>query len=201
MFDDSFRIDNWEKFGVMRRPPVADPILIRPKDGHARVHSGVTATLLASLAFPLPPSSSFPPICCYCRSRMQRCAVLATREFAADYERVRRYYSSRIHARAWQYRGAGQSRRWHGPAVPEGPSRQPGGYVSRQGECAFYLEVKVNREIIVASPRSACCSFSFSPINWVIPLRKIWRSSTANIRFDQAKVYFLKLYSSRSSRR
>lgn len=59
---------------------------------------------------------------------------------AADYEQVRRYCSSRVHARARQHRGAGQSRRWHGSAVPEGPSRQPGRHVPREGEWSLFRD-------------------------------------------------------------
>lgn len=66
--------------------------------------------------------------------RVRRRAVLDSGESAADYEQVRCYCSSRVHARARQHRGTGQSRRRHGSVVPKGPPRQPGRHVPREGE-------------------------------------------------------------------
>lgn len=66
--------------------------------------------------------------------RMRRCVVPGSGESAANYEQVRCYCFSRVHARARQPRGAGQSRRRYGSAVPEGSPRQSGRHVSREGE-------------------------------------------------------------------
>lgn len=89
-----------------------------------------------------------PTVAAACRTR--RCTVPGPGESAADYEQVRRYCSSRVHARARQHRGAGQSRRWHGPAVPEGPPRQPGRHVPREGEWSL------SRNTESRSGRSSC---------------------------------------------
>lgn len=137
--DDIDQAERWPRPGSLSRR--CDPRCWHPASSLINLFQ----SLFLSISLFLPTVAAAAAAC-----RTRRCTVPGSGESAADYEQVRRYCSSRVHARARQHRGTGQSRRWHGPAVPEGPPRQSGRHVPREGEWSL------SRNTESRSGRSSC---------------------------------------------